>query len=133
MILFKYRLGYLSLNIFVDPWKTPLVDSKDPRWLGAWWFGWVILGTIMVVFSGLIGLFPKELPKEIQQDCRSSHLPRILQMEMDDATSTPLRSAYASCTTLNKTVSTRNSNNSHQLRGILFVTSQIKKIFNFIL
>lgn len=29
-----YGLGYLSLNLYIDPTKTPLIDNKDPRWLG---------------------------------------------------------------------------------------------------
>lgn len=58
-----FLLGYVSLNIYIDPTKTPLIDSKDPRWLGAWWLGWILLGVVMLVFAFLIGMFPKELPK----------------------------------------------------------------------
>lgn len=32
--------------------------------LGAWWLGWIILGFLMFIFAGLIGLFPKHLPKK---------------------------------------------------------------------
>lgn len=38
-----YGLGYLALNLYIDPTKTPLIDNKDPRWMGAWWIGWVFL------------------------------------------------------------------------------------------
>lgn len=58
-----FLLGYLSLNIYIDPTKTPLIDNKDPRWLGAWWLGWIVLGVVMLVFAVLIGMFPKELPR----------------------------------------------------------------------
>lgn len=58
-----FFLGFISLNMFIDPRKTPLIDQNDPRWLGAWWFGWILLGSAMLVFAGLIGMFPKELPK----------------------------------------------------------------------
>ncbi|TMW53195.1 hypothetical protein DOY81_001738 [Sarcophaga bullata] len=75
-----FFIGYLSLNMFIDPSKTPLIDNKDPRWLGAWWFGWMILGTLMVLFSGLIGLFPKELPKKTKT-LHNSHLPHVLRHE----------------------------------------------------
>lgn len=37
---------------------------QDPRWLGAYWLGWNILGTFMLLFAGLIGLFPKNLPRK---------------------------------------------------------------------
>ncbi|KAM7352129.1 organic anion transporting polypeptide 33Ea [Cochliomyia hominivorax] len=81
-----FLIGYISLNMFIDPSKTPLVDNKDPRWLGAWWFGWMILGTLMVLFSGLIGLFPKELPKKTKH-LHNSHMPQVLrheELQMDE-------------------------------------------------
>ncbi|XP_055920928.1 solute carrier organic anion transporter family member 74D [Eupeodes corollae] len=78
--IFGFMLGFFSLNLFIDTTKTPLIDKKDPRWLGAWWFGWTILGTIMFMFSGLIGLFPKELPKRNQGNQQySSVLPQVLR------------------------------------------------------
>ena len=38
------------------------LDSNDPRWIGAWWLGYVF-GAVFLVLSG-IGLlaFPRELP-----------------------------------------------------------------------
>lgn len=66
--------------MYIDPFKKPLIDNKDPRWLGAWWFGWMILGTLMVLFSGLIGLFPKQLPKQ-KPEHYNSHLPRMMRLE----------------------------------------------------
>ncbi|EDW28766.1 GL18770 [Drosophila persimilis] len=76
-----FFFGYISLNTFIDPTKTPLIDSKDPRWLGAWWLGWVILGTLMCLFSGLIGLFPKQLPKVNDPIKHNSHLPLAMRHE----------------------------------------------------
>lgn len=29
-----FVLGYACLKIYIDPTKTPLIDSMDPRWLG---------------------------------------------------------------------------------------------------
>lgn len=28
-----FVLGYFSLKVYIDPTKTPLIDSKDPRWV----------------------------------------------------------------------------------------------------
>jgi hypothetical protein len=69
-----FVLGYVALKIFVDPSKTPLIDSKDPRWIGAWWLGWIILGIAMLFFAVLIGLFPKELPKNRTQQPPPPHI-----------------------------------------------------------
>ncbi|XP_060666847.1 solute carrier organic anion transporter family member 4C1 [Drosophila nasuta] len=77
-----FLIGFLSLNTFIDPTKTPLIDDKDPRWLGAWWLGWVILGTLMCLLSGLIALFPKQLPKQnTDAEKHNSHLPHVLRTE----------------------------------------------------
>ena len=29
-----YVLGYLTLKIYIDPTKTPLIGTDDPRWMG---------------------------------------------------------------------------------------------------
>lgn len=58
-----FFVGFASLKIYIDPWKTPTISNKDPRWMGAWWLGWIVLGAAMAVFSILIGLFPKQMPK----------------------------------------------------------------------
>lgn len=33
---FGFVLGYSSLRVFIDPTKTPTINFKDKRWLGAW-------------------------------------------------------------------------------------------------
>lgn len=33
---FGFLLGYSSLRVFIDPTKTPTINYKDERWLGAW-------------------------------------------------------------------------------------------------
>ncbi|XP_017774177.1 PREDICTED: solute carrier organic anion transporter family member 4C1 [Nicrophorus vespilloides] len=57
-----FVLAYICLNVYIDPTKVPLIDKKDPRWLGAWWLGWILLGSIMFVFSFLVAMFPQYLP-----------------------------------------------------------------------
>lgn len=59
-----FGLGYLIMRVYIDPTLTPIIDKDDPRWLGAWWLGWILLGTLMFIFAGLIGMFPKNLPKK---------------------------------------------------------------------
>lgn len=84
-----FGFAYLTMRIYIDPTKTPIISKDDPRWLGiglesianqlrikcnvkrhfssplgAWWLGWIILGFLMFIFAGLIGLFPKHLPKK---------------------------------------------------------------------
>lgn len=33
---FGFFLGYSSLKVYIDPTKTPTINYKDKRWLGAW-------------------------------------------------------------------------------------------------
>ncbi|KAL0274770.1 UNVERIFIED_CONTAM: hypothetical protein PYX00_002818 [Menopon gallinae] len=64
-----FVLGYLCLNLYINPYLTPVIDRNDPRWIGAWWLGWIILGSIMTIFSLLLALFPRKLRKaEVAED-----------------------------------------------------------------
>ncbi|XP_065221762.1 solute carrier organic anion transporter family member 74D-like [Planococcus citri] len=58
-----YFLSSVCLKFYIAPDLTPSIDNKDPRWLGAWWLGWIILAVLIFIFSTLITMFPKTLPK----------------------------------------------------------------------
>ncbi|KAL6434267.1 hypothetical protein ACFW04_006001 [Cataglyphis niger] len=58
-----FLLGYACLSLYIDPKLHPVITQKDPRWLGAWWLGWIILGVTMGMFAVLIAMFPRDLPK----------------------------------------------------------------------
>ncbi|KAK9505167.1 hypothetical protein O3M35_009278 [Rhynocoris fuscipes] len=58
-----YALASLCLKFYISPSLTPKITTNDPRWLGAWWAGWLLLAGIMFIFASLLGLFPKTLPR----------------------------------------------------------------------
>ncbi|XP_049762909.1 solute carrier organic anion transporter family member 74D [Schistocerca cancellata] len=58
-----YSLASLCLKFFISPSLTPTITTKDPRWLGAWWIGWMVLAVMLFVMATVIGLFPKQLPR----------------------------------------------------------------------
>lgn len=58
-----FLLGYGCLSLYIDPKLHPVITNKDPRWLGAWWLGWIILAVTMGMFAVLIAMFPRDLPK----------------------------------------------------------------------
>ncbi|XP_059613445.1 solute carrier organic anion transporter family member 74D [Phlebotomus argentipes] len=62
--LIGFFVAFGFLNTYIDPTKTPLITPADPRWMGAWWMGWIVMGSVMIVFAVLIGMFPKDLPKK---------------------------------------------------------------------
>ncbi|XP_014290649.1 solute carrier organic anion transporter family member 74D [Halyomorpha halys] len=57
-----YGLASICLNIYISPSLTPRIKPTDPRWVGAFWIGWIILGSSMFVLGSLVGLFPRVLP-----------------------------------------------------------------------
>ena len=51
------------------------MDRKDPRFVGAWWMGFMIIGTLIFLSSLPLFLFPKSLrEKEKQKAIISSGL-----------------------------------------------------------
>ncbi|KAJ9590579.1 hypothetical protein L9F63_016348, partial [Diploptera punctata] len=62
-----YLFGSYALKQYVDPSLHPTISSDDPRWVGAWWLGWVPLGIIFIVLAVALSFFPKMLPRAAQR------------------------------------------------------------------
>ncbi|XP_030834383.1 solute carrier organic anion transporter family member 5A1-like, partial [Strongylocentrotus purpuratus] len=61
-------LGSLTNSIFVDfdrvaPEDRPSFLQTDPRYIGAWWLGFVIIGCAVLLISVPFFFFPRHLPK----------------------------------------------------------------------
>ncbi|CAB0041425.1 unnamed protein product [Trichogramma brassicae] len=69
---FGFVLGYVCLELYIDPTLHPIIDKKDPRWLGAWWLGWIIFGCAFTLFAFLLACFPKELRKSPKRTKKST-------------------------------------------------------------
>ncbi|XP_043569387.1 solute carrier organic anion transporter family member 1C1-like [Chiloscyllium plagiosum] len=69
--LFGYLLGSLCAKLFVDIGFVDLervtITSKDARWVGAWWLGFLIAGAFSLLFSIPFWFFPKSLTKETRK------------------------------------------------------------------
>ncbi|XP_067632743.1 solute carrier organic anion transporter family member 74D-like isoform X2 [Eurosta solidaginis] len=62
---FGYALASFCLRVYIAPQLRPVINNQDPRWLGAWWMGWLVIGG-MIFFSGIfLSMFPKALPRAI--------------------------------------------------------------------
>nr|XP_015093930.1 solute carrier organic anion transporter family member 2B1 isoform X3 [Vicugna pacos] len=63
-----YGLGSLMLRLYVDIDRMPeggiSLTSKDPRWVGAWWLGFLISAGAVALAAIPYFFFPKEMPKE---------------------------------------------------------------------
>lgn len=58
-----YALASLSLKFYIAPELTPVITNTDPRWLGAWYFGWIFIALILLSFTVVMAMFPRELPR----------------------------------------------------------------------
>lgn len=52
---FGYALASFCVKLYISPGLTPTITNSDPRWLGAWWIGWIILGLLILFFGILLG------------------------------------------------------------------------------
>ncbi|XP_047372033.1 solute carrier organic anion transporter family member 2B1 isoform X2 [Sciurus carolinensis] len=63
-----YGLGSLMLRLYVDIDRMPeggiSLTSKDPRWVGAWWLGFLISAGMVALAASPYFFFPREMPKE---------------------------------------------------------------------
>lgn len=63
-----YGLGGLMLRLYVDIDRMPEgginLTSKDPRWVGAWWLGFLIAAGVVMLAAIPYFFFPREMPKE---------------------------------------------------------------------
>nr|XP_039263611.1 solute carrier organic anion transporter family member 5A1-like [Styela clava] len=57
-----YVVGGALINFYVDPWMEG-VPSDDPRFIGAWWSGYILCGILIVISSIPILGYPRKLPK----------------------------------------------------------------------
>ncbi|XP_049306701.1 solute carrier organic anion transporter family member 4A1 [Bactrocera dorsalis] len=60
---FGYALASFCLRLYIAPNLRPVINNKDPRWLGAWWLGWLVIGGMIFVSGIFLTMFPKQLPR----------------------------------------------------------------------
>ncbi|KAJ3589017.1 hypothetical protein NHX12_009867 [Muraenolepis orangiensis] len=63
-----FMMGSFTLRLYVDFDRVPtdqiLLDSKDLRWVGAWWLGFLIASCLLFLTSLPYLFFPRSLTKE---------------------------------------------------------------------
>ncbi|KAH8290809.1 hypothetical protein KR054_006054 [Drosophila jambulina] len=57
-----YSLAALCLRLYIEPTLEPLISREDPRWMGAWWLGWIVLAAMTLISAIFLFMFPRELP-----------------------------------------------------------------------
>ncbi|NXJ85068.1 SO2B1 protein, partial [Trogon melanurus] len=64
-----FMLGSAMLRFYVDIDKVTRdevqLTNKDPRWVGAWWLGFLVAASLVALSAVPYFFFPREMPKEI--------------------------------------------------------------------
>ncbi|XP_035215008.1 solute carrier organic anion transporter family member 74D-like [Stegodyphus dumicola] len=81
-----FLLCSLCLNFYEDPFYDPGFGTKDPRWIGAWWLGFIILGIAILILSLPMTLFPrrfpgKQIPSNLQTKSEEAPMSRTEQLK----------------------------------------------------
>merc|ERR1719193_2562919 len=83
-----YLLGAQCLSTYVYPSVDPGFDEKDPRWIGAWWIGFPIIATLLLMFSAPLMLFPQRLPKaDTDASKESAEMKNLTKKENEERSS----------------------------------------------
>ncbi|XP_078013041.1 solute carrier organic anion transporter family member 2B1 isoform X2 [Phascolarctos cinereus] len=73
-----YGLGSLMLRFYVDIDRMPeggtSLTPKDPRWVGAWWLGFLVSAGAVTLTALPYFFFPREMPKEKQELSFRKHI-----------------------------------------------------------
>ncbi|GLG94986.1 Solute carrier organic anion transporter family member [Gryllus bimaculatus] len=56
-----FLLGSMCTRIYADPYTDPQIEPTDPRWVGAWWLGLVLVSSLLMLASFAMFAFPKRL------------------------------------------------------------------------
>lgn len=57
-----FVLGSFCTRLYVDPFQDPSITPNDPRWIGAWWLGLVVVSVALFLTSLAMFSFPHRLP-----------------------------------------------------------------------
>ncbi|KAM5262911.1 solute carrier organic anion transporter family member 1C1 isoform 2-T2 [Ctenodactylus gundi] len=81
--IFGFLLGSLCAKLYVDIGFVNLehvtITPKDPQWVGAWWLGYLIAGTISLLAATPFWCLPKSLPRpQSTQDSSASEKSKFI-------------------------------------------------------
>ncbi|XP_034529555.1 solute carrier organic anion transporter family member 1C1-like [Notolabrus celidotus] len=85
--MFGFMLGSYLAKIYVDVGSVDLdsitITYKDSRWVGAWWLGFIVTGTVVLLSGIPFWFLPKSLPKqgEEQSQSKSTELATVPEQE----------------------------------------------------
>ncbi|CAL1270580.1 unnamed protein product [Larinioides sclopetarius] len=63
-----FMLSSFCLKYYENPFIDPGFSRNDPKWVGAWWIGFIILGLALFLVSFPVAFFPKHLNNSSSTD-----------------------------------------------------------------
>lgn len=66
-----FLVASFSLALYWKPWAPPAgVGESSPEWVGAWWIGMAICGTLTALSGIALWFYPSRLPRRFRPDWR---------------------------------------------------------------
>lgn len=68
-----FYLSSWALKYYENPFDTPKgLTNTDPRWIGAWWIGFLVSGFLMLLLAIPLSFFPREFRKSSKQRAKEA-------------------------------------------------------------
>ena len=83
-----FFLGSFCLRTYVNPSIDPGFSEGDPRWMGAWWLGYPIIGGLLLFFTFPLTFFPQRLPKQ-DTDASRKEKEKLAEADKDETDGLP--------------------------------------------
>ncbi|XP_066561704.1 solute carrier organic anion transporter family, member 1D1 isoform X2 [Amia ocellicauda] len=81
--IFGFLLGSLCAKLYVDfdsvNLDTLTINSKDARWVGAWWLGFLVSGVVMLVAGIPFWFLPRSIPKQGKAKGKDEHSQELVK------------------------------------------------------
>ncbi|XP_069156183.1 solute carrier organic anion transporter family member 74D-like [Procambarus clarkii] len=78
-----FVLGSFCTRLYVQPLTDPGIDPTDPRWIGAWWLGLMVVSVALFFTSAAMFAFPRHLPMS-PRPTRPDRRPPLLTPSLPD-------------------------------------------------
>uniref|UniRef100_A0A3Q3WHD4 Solute carrier organic anion transporter family member n=1 Tax=Mola mola TaxID=94237 RepID=A0A3Q3WHD4_MOLML len=86
--MFGFMLGSFLSKIYVDIGSADLdsitINYKDSRWVGAWWLGFIVTGTVVLLSGIPFWFLPRSLPKQGQEESQSKSTELATMVEQEN-------------------------------------------------
>lgn len=67
LYLYTFYISFSTLST-----ESISINHKDTRWVGAWWLGFLVTGSVMLLAGIPFWFLPRSLPKQAEDDASKS-------------------------------------------------------------